>query len=226
MGPNSSYDMTTKKPSPTAFLVLFALVLVSCGATQSTPPAQQPDSVRVEAVPTPEYEIYNFFLADGGIVWQKVFNGDYTVESLTKALVSSGLFSDIVTIDHETLSCRLQGKAIDFKGAGYNRSNTPMFLLDTAFGGNARVQIRPGRYRVTLRDFHCAPNTASSIMSYGMWGAAGLASQRDAYLDEMFLNKKGSVKGNFCGSGSAQIIDWNLNEIFSLKKPAELNEDW
>ena len=90
------------------------------------------------------------FSTDGAsVMWQNVYQTQLDSAAVVDGLIASGHFDGII-LTRDGFTCRIIPHEVDYRGAGMKRGLTSMYLLDGELEGRAVVQIREGRYRVTV----------------------------------------------------------------------------
>ena len=112
-------------------------------------------------------------------------------------------------------TCRIIPHEVDYRGAGMKRGLVSMYLLGGEMEGRAVVQIREGRYRVTV-DGIVFTTTLETPLS-----KAGERTKLEMYA----LNSRGEFRSNFWGKGASPVLDYDLLSTFGIKSLEE-DEDW
>lgn len=154
----------------------------------------------------------HFFAADGKLVWQKVYRSDLNLEDIMNTLYNSGSVSDIGSADG-IITCRIPLTPIDFEGAGFSRGAIPMYFVLNDMTAFVTIQIKDGRYRVTVDDIYLVSNMATTL------GEAGEKTSLAVYAI-----KKGQPSKHL-QKYIEPIIGRQLDAIFSLKKKDILADD-
>ena len=108
----------------------------------------------------------NLKIENESLLWQKVYNGDYTFDEMLSNLQNCGKFSDIAAANG-VISCYMPATAFDIQGAGFKRGGVPMYLALNDFTAFIRIQIKDGRYRVTVSDIVLIANQDTSLGKMG-----------------------------------------------------------
>lgn len=154
----------------------------------------------------------DFKVTDNGLVWQKVYQSDLSSEDIMNKLYNSGSVSDIGSAEG-IITCRIPLTPIDFEGAGFSRGSIPMYLILNDMTAFATIQIKDGRYRVTVENMYLVSNMATAL------GAAGERTNL-----AFFAIKRGQPSKQL-QKYIEPIIGRQLDNIFSLKKDAILTDD-
>ena len=148
------------------------------------------------------------------VTWQQVYQTPLDSASVIDGLLGSGLF-DSVILTKDGFTCRIIPHEVDYRGAGMKRGLVSMYLLEGEMEARAVVQIREGRYRVTV-DGIVFTTTVETPLS-----KAGERTKLELYA----LNGSGQFRRNFWNKGSSPVLDYDLLTTFELKE-ADTNEDW
>ncbi len=155
------------------------------------------------------------FSTDGSTVtWRQVYQTPLDSASVIDGLLGSGLFDNVI-LTKDGFTCRIVPHEVDYRGAGMKRGLVSMYLLGGEMEGRAVVQIREGRYRVTV-DGIVFTTTLETPLS-----KAGERTKLELYV----LNGDGQFRRNFWNKGSAPVLDYDLLTTFGIKGDDE-NEDW
>lgn len=156
------------------------------------------------------------FSTDGAsITWQNVFQTQLDSADVVDALLGSGRFDNVI-LTKDGFTCRIIPHEVDYRGAGMKRGLTAMYLLGGEMEGRAVVQIREGRYRVTV-DGIVFTKTLETPLS-----KTGERSKLEIYA----LNGNGEFRSNFWNKGSSPVLDYDLFSLFEVKEQMDLDDDW
>lgn len=156
----------------------------------------------------------NFAIADGKLVWQKVYETDKNLEEIADALFNTGKLQDI-GIANERITCKIIPCKIDISGAGFSRGTVPMYLVLNDFTAFVAIQAKEGRYRVTLERMDLIGNTN-----------AGLSTVGDVTELDFYAIKKGELT-KAVTRYMEPIIGRQLDILFSLTESSILdNDNW
>lgn len=156
------------------------------------------------------------FSTDGAaIVWRNVYQTPLDSADVVDALLGSGRI-DGVTITRDGFSCRIIPHEVDYRGAGMKRGLVSMYLLGCDMEGRAVVQIREGRYRVTVDEIVFTSTLETPLSKIG----------EKTTLEFYALDGRGDFRGSFWKKGSSPVLDYDLFSIFEIKEQASQDEDW
>jgi len=155
------------------------------------------------------------FSTDGSTVtWQQVYQTPLDSASVIDGLLGSGRFDNVI-LTKDGFTCRIVPHEVDYRGAGMKRGLVSMYLLGGEMEGRAVVQIREGRYRVTV-DGIVFTTTVETPLS-----KTGERTKLELYA----LNGSGQFRRNFWNKGSSPVLDYDLLTTFEIKED-DNNEDW
>lgn len=149
----------------------------------------------------------NFFVEDGKIYWQKIYELDADIESL---LTNSGKFENIKFMDN-TFSASIKSARVDPNGRG--SMEIPIYIRDKNMVGFVRIQQKESRYRVTVEQIKFI------AVADGPFDTQGEETTLELYA----LKKNGSLGSYFIKTASL-ILDEYLTSIFLPVK--ELGDNW
>lgn len=168
----------------------------------------------IAAIGSRAQEATNDFLIIGNhLVWQKIYTSDITEEDIAELLFNSGDFADIGNAGG-MITCRIPATPIDFAGAGFKRGVTAGYILLNDLTAFVRIQVKDGRYRVTVDKLELIA-TSDTVL-----GASGERISLDYY---------GIKRGAFSSSFYKYInpiIGKQLDDLFSFQNDIMLDEDW
>ena len=156
----------------------------------------------------------DFKVVGNKLIWQKVYTSAMTYTDIVNSLQNSGLVTDINFAD-DVITCKIPETPIDYKNAGYSRGVTPGYIILNDLTAFATIQIKEGRYRVTVENFMLISNMDTAL------GKAGEKTDIEFY----------AVKNGELSRQVAKTIDpiigRQLDMLFSLKeKEALSNDNW
>ena len=156
------------------------------------------------------------FSTDGAsVMWQNVYQTQLDSAAVVDGLIASGHFDGII-LTRDGFTCRIIPHEVDYRGAGMKRGLTSMYLLDGELEGRAVVQIREGRYRVTVDEMVFTGKISSPLSKPG----------ERTKLELYALNGSGRFRSNFWNKGSSPVLDYDLFSMFDVKEKEVQDEDW
>lgn len=147
---------------------------------------------------------FGFFVKDRSVIWQRVFTSPAGEEALLDYLYGSGDFTDVVTVS-DGISFRLAPRSIDLDATGVSRGSLSMYLSLYRMEAHGKIQIREGRYRVTIDHINFLDEPPVALETYA-------------------LNRNAEFKPNFIDLNAALAIDFELTRLLEVKTPED--EDW
>ena len=151
-------------------------------------------------------EDYHFSVKDRTINWQLVYESPVDSTAVIDYLVGSGNFADLAETTNG-LSFSILPRSIDHQAAGVKTGATPIYILNGRMAAHGLLQMREGRYRVTV-DRISFQDGINPIP-----------------LESYVLNKQSGFKSVFISMNAARVIDYELTELFKIPAAAE-EEDW
>ena len=142
----------------------------------------------------------NFFVEGRGVKWQKVFKSELSLEEIASAVQREKLFISKTQADSVFIGV-LAGVSANVGGAGYSVAMVPVYVSSFYFNASFTIEMRPGRYRVTVEGF-------------------GLTNKENEYQHENFnfyATKNGMLKKSFTKKAAA-VYDFTLSELFDFKR--------
>lgn len=156
------------------------------------------------------------FSTDGAsVMWQNVYQTQLDSATVVDGMIASGHFDNII-LTKDGFTCRIIPHEVDYRGAGMKRGLTSMYLLDGELEGRAVVQIREGRYRVSVNEMVFIGKINSPLSKIG----------ERTKLELYALNGSGRFRSNFWNKGSSPVLDYDLFSLFDIKEPNIQDEDW
>ena len=149
-------------------------------------------------------EDYHFQLKEGRIIWQQVYESPADSTAVLDFVFGSGNFSDIAEIS-SGISVTIPPRRVDIRAAGLKAGSVSMYIINYTFTAHGMMEIRPGRYRVTV-----------DLIRF--------QSQPDLPLEAYALDRRGEFKPVFLSMNAAQALDSELTRLFMIKETEK--EDW
>ena len=137
----------------------------------------------------------NFVMDGNQVLWQRVYENDTDIARVELNLRSKGFFRDFYHQDG-VVTAELYGFRLNIEGAGYKRMSVPIYLPNGIFSAFVKVQIKEGKYRVTV-----------SRIGYH------IDRMGDSSLSDMAL-EDGKFSDKFFGAPS-KIINYNFFGLFN-----------
>lgn len=157
---------------------------------------------------------FNFSIDNGKIIWQKVFDTDLNSEQITILAQESGIMRDI-NVSENRVSGQIELMEPDYRGAGYGEMSTPIFISRSFVECFALIELRDGRYRVTLRNIALAQKYNDGVSKEG----------EKSTLESYALNRRGDeMKKGFLNK-PAEILNYTFIKSFTVSASKQ-DEDW
>lgn len=155
----------------------------------------------------------NLYTDDGAVKWQRIYEASQSGAAIVKALKLDGRFSEVEQLDSNTIVAKLENYEIDYKEQGYTKWNVPMYFSMQKMSAQVLINLKQGRYRVTLYNIVFEQTkTVSEIYTAGETYA----------IEEYALRKDGSFRGGF--HKTANIFDVDFGGLFGWS--AATSDDW
>ena len=156
-------------------------------------------------VPALSWAQNNFFIEDNSLVWRKVYNNSTDVETIAYQLLHDGHFKEIESSDN-LVTAELRNLEIDYSGAGVKRMSLPIYIPNNTFYGFVTIQIKEGRYRVTIERM------------VGRGSRLGPVNMNNMTLEN------GGFDDKFLGQ-PAMVFDYTFDKVFS-KLSNKQDDEW
>ncbi len=152
----------------------------------------------------------NFKIDQSEIYWQKIYYEVESIDDLYSKVVISCDFENVEK-DLNTISATFNGLSVDHKGAGHSKWTMPIYLRDSFIEGKLIIELKPNKYRVTIRNIKCISKYDTSLTE----------SEEKSCLEDFSVNRKDNFKSLFKRSAS-EILDFSFNKLLEFKE----NNDW
>ena len=156
------------------------------------------------------------FSTDGASVkWQNVYQTQLDSAGVVDGLLASGKFDGFVQTK-DGFTCRILQHEVNWRGMGIKRGTLPMYMLGGELDAHATVQIREGRYRVTVDEIVFTDTVSGGLFVPG----------KRTRFEDYVLTRKGEFRDNFWRPGAAPVLDFDLFSLFEIKEQEAQEEDW
>ena len=147
----------------------------------------------------------NFYIDKGEIIWRRVFESAADLKTIETNFRAKGCFRDFNSYDG-LITAELYGLRLNIEATGYKRMSLPIYLPNGVFSAFVIVQVKEGRYRVTLR------RVGYSIDRMGSSMLSSMAVKEGAF-DDKFVGPPSDVLNFnffnlFCDLGEEVDNDW------------------
>jgi hypothetical protein len=171
---------------------------------------------------------FSFDKGERKVYWIKVFEPtlSFNIETLKRYFTENNVL-EIIEGDTSVLRGFLIPKPIDIQKYGYKRMNTPMFLLDVDQKFNVLIEVKDGKYRVTLSEMGYIDNgVISDLVQKSLAGNTSTTAKGNfvSYSgDFSFTNKNEIRTRNELGF---KILDIFYSDILLIKESKKPDSDW
>jgi hypothetical protein len=127
-----------------------------------------------------QIEQYDFQYKDGGLIWQKVYSDSVvTVDQIIKA-ISANSWVRTPHVRNDVVFAEMTDFQLDFKRFGKSHATTPFIYRNGKWRGSITIDIKPGKYRVTI---------SSMMIDAGTMDTGFGLEQVSSSGENLFLNK-------------------------------------
>lgn len=171
---------------------------------------------------------FSFDKGERKVSWIKVFepNLSFNIETLKRYFTENNVL-EIIEGDLSILRGRLIPKPIDIQKYGYKRMNTPMFLLDVDQKFNVMVEVKDGKYRVTLSEMGYVDNgVISDLVQQSLVGNTSTTAKGNfvSYDGEFSFTTKNEIRTR--NELGFEILDKFYSDILLLKEIKKPDTNW
>lgn len=162
-----------------------------------------------------------FVVSNKQVVWQRIYETNKTPAEVKKILLSTGKIK-FTGEDSNTLSGEISDFVMDFKGAGFTKMGTPIYLANSSkFSGNFKIEFKDGKYRATATNINSKGNRTTLY-----YGGISIGDNGENTLEEFALtNDREFFKGSFEGRAS-RIINYSFAQLFDESKYTKSDDNW
>jgi hypothetical protein len=162
------------------------------------------------------------------VSWIKVFEPTlpFDIETLKRYFTENNVL-EIKEGDSSILRGMLIPKPIDIQKYGYKRGNTPMFLLDVDQKFNILVEVKDGKYRVTLSEMGYIDNgVISDLVQQSLVGNTSTTAKGNfvSFDGEFSFTNKNEIRTR--NQIGFEILDKFYSDILLLKESKKPDSDW
>lgn len=158
--------------------------------------------------------INHFIVERNNVVWRKTFQTPMNQDQLFYKIKESGVFTIIERQENNNLIGELRGVKPDCVGAGYTFISSRTYLDDRFLNGFVVVEIKEGRYRVTLKKITLSKKSVDSLH---------MVPAKEFIEDEAFKFEKKEFSQSFIKSGS-KILDHTFTQLFDFNDM--VSDEW
>ena len=157
-----------------------------------------------------EYE--NFKIEDRKLIWQKVYETEFSKDEIIKSIKESGIIKEIEYLEN-SLTGTIENLDLDFKGFGNTEMNTAMYISRSYFKSFVLIEFKENRYRMTLKEMKLVQKYSDGLNEEGEISELGDYSIKNNNLD---------FKKSFKKSPSG-ILNFTFDKVFEIKKKKKSN---
>ncbi|QIY92255.1 hypothetical protein [Chryseobacterium gallinarum] len=162
-----------------------------------------------------------FIISNKQVVWQRIYESTKSIKEVKNILSSTGKIK-FTGEDANTLTGEVSDFIMDFKGAGYTKMGTPMYLSNSSkFSGNFKIEFKEGRYRAMVTNINSKDDKTTLY-----YGGISIGDNGENTLEEFALtNDREYFKGVFEGRAS-KIINFSFTQLFDVSKYTKTDDNW
>ncbi|MBR5175411.1 MAG: hypothetical protein IKW89_05720 [Bacteroidales bacterium] len=157
-------------------------------------------------------QVDNFSVSDGKVYWQRVYPTDLSHEELLDVIVKAGTFMDI--LDGDVITFRIVRGKIDFKELGFSRGSLPMYVSGNDVSCFVTVQIKDGKYRVTVDNIILTENVTAGVFKEGTENQLETYALKQGELTSGFQKKPSKVYNGF------------FSNLFLFQNKSYIDDEW
>lgn len=160
-----------------------------------------------------ELEFENFNLEDGNLVWQKVYETELSNDEIIKSFKTSGIVKDLENLEN-SLTGTIENLDLDYKGFGKTEMNTAMYISRSYFKSFVLIELKEGRYRITLKEMKLVQKYSDGLNEEG---------EISELKDYAVKNNNSDFRKSFKKAPSG-ILNFTFDKVFKIKKKKK--SDW
>jgi len=159
-------------------------------------------------------ETNNFKIESYELMWQYVYETDLTQEEVLQDLSTKGIWESFDMVGDELIGISSNMDA-NYKSLGYGEMSVPIYVARMFVNFHSRIEIKEGRYRVTISNIQLIQKYDDSLTKQG----------EIRLLNTLAINKKGEFKKMFLGKAS-EIYNHTFINALEIKEKEEQDDDW
>ena len=157
-------------------------------------------------------QVDNFSVSEGKVYWQRVYPTDMTHEELLDVIINAGTFTDI--LDGDVITFRVIRGKIDLKNLGFSRGTVPMYVSGNDVSCFVTIQIKDGKYRVTVDNIILTENITAGVFKEGTENQIETYAVRQGELTSGFQKKPSKVYNGY------------FSNLFLFQKKSYIDDEW
>jgi hypothetical protein len=157
--------------------------------------------------------INNFTVVNGEMYWQRVYQTGLSFDELVEQVQESGLMEGIEVAEDKIIG-NMKPMNADYKGSGYSEMSIPMYVPRHSYVGYINIEMREGRYRVTIKRILLTKKYNDPISEQGT----------QLELEFFALTDEGEFSRNFKKKPST-ILNYTFTKEFDFKE-LSIRDDW
>ena len=191
------------------FILLAALFCIN------TCIAQKGDNLIYGAPKDKKVDTKGFKISNGKLIWQKVYECNDSINQVVSNLKRGGILKEI-EISDGTVTGSLKDIDSDYKGAGFSRGLTPMYLISDRLTCFVLIEFKKEKYRVTVKNMQLVNVLENPISKVG----------ESEPIESYALKKKNTAFKDIFLKDAATILNYTFNKIFDISKNVEDDNNW
>lgn len=160
-----------------------------------------------------DLEWENFKLDEGNLIWEKVYETELSSDEILKSFKISGIIKDIDTLGN-SITGTIKNLDLDYKGFGKTEMNTAMYISRSYFKSFILIEMKEGRYRITLKEMKLVQKYSDGLSEEG---------EISELKDYAIKNSRKDFRKLFKKAPSG-ILNFTFDKVFGIKKKKK--SDW
>lgn len=169
----------------------------------------------------------NFKIQNDKVIWQYVYETELAENDIVDFFKKSRLF-EIQEIKDKLILGTVVEKPIDYKRYGFKSMNVPIYIRDGRFDYNLIIEIKNGRYRVTISDIYCIDGLNLTMNLGGGISTATTPNTKSPLEEYVYNYKKKQFKSSFLkkNSGGVFATVWYNTYLIDQKQINKVDDNW
>ncbi len=156
----------------------------------------------------------NFKIVNGRLIWQKVYECKDSINQIVANLKKGGIVKEN-EITNNVITGIIKELDADYKGAGFSRGFTPIYLISNRITCSIMIDFKEGKYRVTIKNMKLTNFLESPISKVG----------ESEPIETYALKKKNTVFKDIFLKDAVTILNYTFNKIFEQTSKEE-DDNW